>query len=119
VLVTRTVTRAYKTELALTDRHVTACKRHAGAARYAYKWGLARKQNGSKNRKKAARTLGNAYRTVSHQRANTLHQVTTRLANTKAVLVIVIEDLSVAGLLKHQHLAQALADGGLASSAGN
>src|SRR5258708_17990417 len=39
-----TVTRAYKTELALNDRQVTACKRHAGAARYAYNWGLARKQ---------------------------------------------------------------------------
>src|SRR5260370_39845256 len=39
-----TVTRAYKTELALNDRQVTACKRHAGAARFAYNWGLARKQ---------------------------------------------------------------------------
>jgi putative transposase len=46
---------------------------------------------------------------VSNQRADTLQQVTTRLAKTTAVLVI--EDLSVAGLLKHHHLAQALADG--------
>jgi transposase len=38
------VTRAYKTELDLNDRQVTACRRHAGAARYAYNWGLARKQ---------------------------------------------------------------------------
>jgi putative transposase len=73
---------------------------------------VSRKQKGSNNRKKAAHTLGNAYREVSHQRANTLHQVTTRLANTKAVLVI--EDLSVAGLLKHHHLAQAIADVGFA-----
>ncbi|MGO8950531.1 MAG: helix-turn-helix domain-containing protein, partial [Ktedonobacterales bacterium] len=29
------VRRAYKTELALTDRQATACKRHAGAARWA------------------------------------------------------------------------------------
>jgi putative transposase len=42
------VTRAYKTELDLTDRQVTACKRHAGAARYAYNWGLARKQEAYK-----------------------------------------------------------------------
>jgi putative transposase len=40
-----TVTRAYKTELDLTDRQVTACKQHAGAARYAYNWGLRRKQD--------------------------------------------------------------------------
>jgi putative transposase len=49
---------------------------------------------------------------VSNQQANTLHQVTTQLANTKSVLVI--EDLSVAGLLKHHHLAQAIADVGFA-----
>jgi putative transposase len=40
--------RAYKTELDLNDRQVTACKRHAGAARYAYNWGLARKQDAYK-----------------------------------------------------------------------
>lgn len=38
------VTRAYKTELALNNEQVTACKRHAGAARYAYNWGLRQKQ---------------------------------------------------------------------------
>ncbi|HEV2457386.1 MAG TPA: transposase, partial [Ktedonobacterales bacterium] len=43
-LASMTVTRAYKTELDLNDRQTTACKRHAGAARYAYNWGLARKQ---------------------------------------------------------------------------
>ena len=36
--------RAYKTELDLNKRQTTACKRHAGAARWAYNWGLARKQ---------------------------------------------------------------------------
>ena len=39
-----TVIRAYKTELDLNDRQLTACKRQAGAARFAYNWGLARKQ---------------------------------------------------------------------------
>jgi putative transposase len=38
------VTRAYKTELDLTNEQVTACKQHAGAARFAYNWGLARRQ---------------------------------------------------------------------------
>src|SRR5215469_10957681 len=36
--------RAYKTELDLSDRQVTACKQHAGAARWAYNWGLRVKQ---------------------------------------------------------------------------
>jgi len=38
------VLRAYKTELDLNHQQVTACKQHAGAARYAYNWGLRRKQ---------------------------------------------------------------------------
>jgi putative transposase len=71
---------------------------------------VTRKPKGSHNRKKAARTLGRAYRTVGNQRANTLHQVTTWLAKTKSVLVI--EDLNVAGMLKNHHLAQAIGDAG-------
>ena len=38
------VQRAYQTELDLSDRQVTACKQHAGAARWAYNWGLRLKQ---------------------------------------------------------------------------
>ena len=38
------VQRAYKTELDLTDRQITACRQHAGAARWAYNWGLQVKQ---------------------------------------------------------------------------
>jgi putative transposase len=71
---------------------------------------VTRTVKGSKNRKKAAGRLGRLYRTVAHQRANTLHQVTTMLAKTKSV--IVIEDLQVSGLLKNHHLAQAIANVG-------
>ncbi|MGH2479091.1 MAG: RNA-guided endonuclease InsQ/TnpB family protein, partial [Ktedonobacteraceae bacterium] len=71
---------------------------------------VSRKVKGSKNRKKAARRLGRLYRTVSNQRKNTLHQLTSTLAKTKSV--IVIEDLSVSGMLKNHHLAQAIADVG-------
>src|SRR5215472_11311585 len=38
------VQRAYKTELDLNNRQVTACRQHAGAARWAYNWGLRVKQ---------------------------------------------------------------------------
>src|SRR5215469_5791145 len=38
------VQRAYQTEMDLTDRQVTACKQHAGAARWAVNWGLRVKQ---------------------------------------------------------------------------
>src|SRR5260370_23683582 len=39
-----TIQRTYKTELALNDKQLTACPQHAGAARWAYNWGLAHKQ---------------------------------------------------------------------------
>jgi putative transposase len=71
---------------------------------------VTRKQKGSRNRKKAARRLGAQYRTVAHQRAETLHQLTSRLAKTKAV--IVVEDLNVSGLLNNHHPAQAIGDVG-------
>jgi putative transposase len=38
------VLRAFKTELDLNNKQKTACVQHAGAARFAYNWGLARKQ---------------------------------------------------------------------------
>src|SRR5262250_1236571 len=47
------VQRAYKTELDLTDQQVTACRQHAGAARWAYNWGLRVKQERYKATKKS------------------------------------------------------------------
>ena len=38
------IKRGYRTELDLKKAQITACKKHAGAARYAYNWGLKRKQ---------------------------------------------------------------------------
>lgn len=38
------IKRGYRTELDLNNKQSTACKKHAGAARYAYNWGLSRKQ---------------------------------------------------------------------------
>jgi putative transposase len=71
---------------------------------------ISRKQKGGRNRKKAAGRLARLYRRVANQRANTLHQFTSRLAKTKAV--VVIEDLNVSGMLKNHHLAQAIGDVG-------
>jgi len=71
---------------------------------------VSRRKKGSKNRKKAVRRLAKLHRQIRHQRSNTLHQVTTRLAKTKSVLVI--EDLHVSGMLKNHRLAQAIGDVG-------
>ena len=46
------VLRAYKTELDLNNVQKTACIRHAGAARWAYNWGLARKMEAYKKGEK-------------------------------------------------------------------
>ncbi len=73
---------------------------------------VSRKRKGSHNRRKAAQRLGRLHRKVAHQRAHTLHQLTSRLAKTKSV--VVIEDLNVAGLLRNHHLAQAIGDVGFA-----
>jgi putative transposase len=46
------VLRAYKAELDLNNAQKTACRRHTGAARFAYNWGLARKMEAYQNGKK-------------------------------------------------------------------
>jgi len=38
------ITRGYRTELDLNNKQITACKKHAGCARFTYNWGLRRKQ---------------------------------------------------------------------------
>lgn len=38
------IIRGYKTELDLNNEQITACKKHAGCARFAYNWGLKRQQ---------------------------------------------------------------------------
>jgi putative transposase len=38
------ITRGYRTELDLNNQQITACKKHAGVSRFAYNWGLTRKQ---------------------------------------------------------------------------
>jgi putative transposase len=48
------ITRGYQTELKLNNRQRTVCLQHAGCARYAYNWGLARKQAAMAARKVAA-----------------------------------------------------------------
>ena len=47
------VQRAYKTELDLSDRQVTTCRQHAGAARWAYNGDCGSSRNGNKAAKKA------------------------------------------------------------------
>ena len=71
---------------------------------------VSRRQKGGCNRTKAVRRLATLQQRIAHQRTNTLHHLTSRLAKTKSI--VVIEDLNVAGMLKNHHLAQAIGDVG-------
>ncbi len=51
------ITRGYKTELDLNNKQRTACLQHAGAARFAYNWALARKQEAYKKGEKVPTAL--------------------------------------------------------------
>ena len=73
---------------------------------------VSRRQKGSANRKKAVRQLARAHYRVANIRKDALHQATTWLTKTKSA--IVLEDLNVSGMLKNHHLAQAIADVGMA-----
>jgi putative transposase len=97
----------------LSDGHVEENPRHLKRRLQKIKRlqrAVSRKVKGSQNRKQAARRLGTQYRHVANQRANTVHQFTSRLAKTKSV--VVLEDLNVAGMLKNHALAQAISDVG-------
>ncbi len=89
-------------------RHLRSCLKKLKRLQRA----VSRKQKGSRNRRKAAQRIGKFHHTVANQRANTLHQFTSRLTKTKAV--VVIERHNVAGMLKKHHLAQAISDVGFA-----
>ena len=77
---------------------------------------LSRKQKGSKNRAKAKRRLARLHARIACLRQDALHQATTALV-TKATLqgarCLVIEDLTVSGMLQNRKLSRALADVGL------
>jgi putative transposase len=72
---------------------------------------LARKQKGSRNRKKAKLRRARLYYRISCQRQDMLHQLSSQLARTKAV--IVLQDLLVRGMQRNRHLALSVSDAGM------
>ncbi len=65
-----TVKRGYRVELALNDHQQTACKKHVGASRWAYNYGLRRKQEAY------AAGLPMPYAAELHREINLLKQTT-------------------------------------------
>jgi putative transposase len=75
-----------------------------------YQRQLSCKKRGSKNYRKATQKLARLHLEVSNKRKNFLHEVTTRLAKSKAV--IVIEDLKVANMVRNRRLSKAISEQG-------
>ncbi len=69
-----------------------------------------RKQKGSKNRRKSALKLARLHRRIKSQRRDFLHKLSSELAKTKSV--IVMEDLSVKGMVRNKYLSKAISDVG-------
>ncbi|MFE3225118.1 RNA-guided endonuclease InsQ/TnpB family protein [Nocardia sp. NPDC059228] len=84
------------------------------AARLArYQRRMARCQQGSKNRKKAALRVARAHGRIRRARENFLHVTSTRLV--RQYDIIAIEDLNVRGMLRNRKLAGAISDCGWSS----
>ncbi|MCX5336686.1 RNA-guided endonuclease TnpB family protein [Streptomyces sp. NBC_00140] len=71
---------------------------------------LSRKAKGSANRAMARRRVARVHARIADRRRDLLHQLTTRLVRENQTLVI--EDLTVANMVKNRPLARAIADAG-------
>lgn len=69
---------------------------------------LSRKMKGSKRRAKAKDRVARLHARIANRRTDTLHKLTTMLAQTYSD--ICIEDLNVAGMVKNHHLAKVISD---------
>ena len=69
-----------------------------------------RKRRGSKNRRKSAVRLARLHRRIANIRQDFLHKLSTSLTKPKSE--IVLEDLHVAGMMRHRHLSRSIADAG-------
>jgi putative transposase len=75
-----------------------------------YQRRMARRQPGSRNRAKAKAKVARAHRKVKAARTDFLHRVSTNLV--RRYDAIVVEDLSVAGMVRNRRLARAISDCG-------
>ncbi len=69
---------------------------------------LSRAQRGSNNRRKSRQRVARIHRQIADQRANFLHQTSTRIVGENAV--IAIEDLHVRGMMANGKLARSIGD---------
>ena len=71
---------------------------------------LSRKQKGSANRNKARIRVARLQEHIANNRKDSLHKITHALTHDSQVRTICMEDLSVKGMQRNHHLAQAVGD---------
>ncbi len=71
---------------------------------------LAKKQLDSQNHKKVAQKIANLHGHIANQRKDFAHKLSTRLANENQV--VVLETLSIKGMVKNKKLSKAISDAG-------
>ena len=71
---------------------------------------LSRKQKGSANRNKARIRVARLQEHIANSRKDSLHKITHALTHDSQVRTICMEDLSVKGMQRNHHLAQAVGD---------
>ncbi|MFA5217059.1 RNA-guided endonuclease InsQ/TnpB family protein [Sulfuricurvum sp.] len=69
---------------------------------------VARKQKGSKNRRKCVRKLAKAHRKVERQRGDYLHKASRKLADSGDI--VVFENLDIRNMLKNHRLSKSISD---------
>ena len=71
---------------------------------------MARQEKGSNRRGKTKLKLARVHARASNVRVDALHKMTTEIVRTKRPSVIVLEDLSVAEMMKNRQLARSISD---------
>ena len=87
-------------------RHITAAERNLKRKQRK----LARKVKGSNSRAKARRLVARAHQRVADARRDHLHKLSRRIVNENQV--VVVEDLTMKGMVKNPNLAKAISDAG-------
>ena len=100
------ILRGYKVALDPNDVQRTAFSRHAGAARWAYNWGIYTWKRLYEERKVAIKGTGEKIGKVT----DAINKMTTEIVRAKRPSVIVLEDLNVAGMEKNHCLARSVSD---------